>query len=202
MGWRITFLLWTRRSSLGPMFTGRLARKTPQMLGRGNVRSRELGKGDCWLERPFASRRVWHPGPSLLDIILPANAPAALTPQDNVAVKGVPCLMGTEVISDWVPNTDATIVTRILESGGTIIGKAVCENLSLWGISVSSGTGEFPMQKQIPHPNSPSIHPQFVASSHLLSQLTNRPHQQCPRRRLLCRRILIRYRCLRLPRPR
>jgi Asp-tRNA(Asn)/Glu-tRNA(Gln) amidotransferase A subunit family amidase len=64
-----------------------------------------------------------------------------LTSQDNVALKGVPCLLGTNVIKDWTPNTDATVVTRILEAGGEITGKAVCENLSLWGVSCSSSTG-------------------------------------------------------------
>lgn len=44
-------------------------------------------------------------------------------------------------MKDWVPNTDATVVTRILEAGGTILGKAVCENMSLWGMSDSSNTG-------------------------------------------------------------
>ncbi|KAH8887934.1 amidase signature enzyme [Thozetella sp. PMI_491] len=61
--------------------------------------------------------------------------------KDNVAVKGVPCLMGTNIFTDWVPNTDATVATRVLEAGGTVTGKAVCENLSLWGVSVSAWTG-------------------------------------------------------------
>ncbi|WWC57819.1 uncharacterized protein I303_100354 [Kwoniella dejecticola CBS 10117] len=61
--------------------------------------------------------------------------------KDTVAVKGVPCLVGTEAIENWTPNTDATIVTRILEAGGKITGKAVCENLSLWGVSCSANTG-------------------------------------------------------------
>ncbi|ORY30836.1 amidase signature domain-containing protein [Naematelia encephala] len=61
--------------------------------------------------------------------------------KDNVTLKGVPCLMGTAIFDDWVPETDATVVTRILEAGGIIEGKAVCENLSLWGVSCSSATG-------------------------------------------------------------
>lgn len=40
-----------------------------------------------------------------------------------------------------MPNVDASVVTRILEAGGTVLGKAVCENLSLWGLSDSSATG-------------------------------------------------------------
>ncbi|WOO86016.1 Amidase [Vanrija pseudolonga] len=61
--------------------------------------------------------------------------------KDNIGVKGVPCLLGTDYIQDWVPGVDATVVTRILEAGGTVLGKAVCENLSLWGTSGSSATG-------------------------------------------------------------
>ncbi|KAL1404965.1 hypothetical protein Q8F55_008577 [Vanrija albida] len=61
--------------------------------------------------------------------------------KDNIAVKGVPCLLGTDYIRDWVPAVDATLVTRILEAGGVVLGKAVCENLSLWATSGSAATG-------------------------------------------------------------
>ncbi|EIM81410.1 amidase signature enzyme [Stereum hirsutum FP-91666 SS1] len=61
--------------------------------------------------------------------------------KDNITVKDVPCLMGTSNFTDWVPKTDATIVTRILEAGGTIVGKAVCENFSLSGVSETAATG-------------------------------------------------------------
>ncbi|KAF9058472.1 amidase signature enzyme [Rhodocollybia butyracea] len=61
--------------------------------------------------------------------------------KDNVAVAGVDCLLGTAVFEGWKPTTDATIVRRILESGGTIIGKAVCENFSLSPSSFSAATG-------------------------------------------------------------
>ncbi|EIW73435.1 hypothetical protein TREMEDRAFT_67366 [Tremella mesenterica DSM 1558] len=61
--------------------------------------------------------------------------------KDNVALKGVPMLLGTDIFRDYVPNTDATVVKRILEAGGVITGKAVCENLSMWGVSISSATG-------------------------------------------------------------
>jgi amidase len=67
---------------------------------------------------------------------------AMLMSQDTIAVKGVPCLLGTDMIKDWVPSTDATITTRILEAGGVITGKGVCENLCLWGLSNSAATGE------------------------------------------------------------
>ncbi|EON96741.1 putative amidase signature enzyme protein [Phaeoacremonium minimum UCRPA7] len=61
--------------------------------------------------------------------------------KDNIAVKGVPCLIGTDLFSDYIPNTDATVVKRVLEAGGIIHGKAVCENMSCWGASCSAATG-------------------------------------------------------------
>lgn len=61
--------------------------------------------------------------------------------KDNVCLADVPCLNGTTVFKDWVPKTDATLVTRILEAGGTIIGKAACENLSAFGVSNTSFYG-------------------------------------------------------------
>ena len=56
-------------------------------------------------------------------------------------MKGVPCLIGTDLFSDYIPNTDATVVKRVLEAGGIIHGKAVCENMSCWGASCSAATG-------------------------------------------------------------
>ncbi|TPX11775.1 uncharacterized protein E0L32_007512 [Thyridium curvatum] len=61
--------------------------------------------------------------------------------KDNIAVKDVPMLLGTDMFTDYTPEMDATIVTRILEAGGTILGKAVCENLSLCASSFSAATG-------------------------------------------------------------
>jgi amidase len=54
---------------------------------------------------------------------------------------GVPCLYGTDSFSDWTPKIDATVVTRILEAGGIIAGKAVCENLSRGALSITAATG-------------------------------------------------------------
>ncbi|KAH6974447.1 amidase signature domain-containing protein [Ilyonectria sp. MPI-CAGE-AT-0026] len=61
--------------------------------------------------------------------------------KDNITVKDVPMLLGTDMFTDYTPQTDATLVTRILEAGGTILGKAVCENLSLCASSFSAATG-------------------------------------------------------------
>ncbi|KAJ4371301.1 hypothetical protein N0V83_004518 [Neocucurbitaria cava] len=63
------------------------------------------------------------------------------TLKDNIAVKGVPMLLGTNFIKGFVPDCDATVTTRILEAGGEITGKAVCENMCHSATSHSSGTG-------------------------------------------------------------
>lgn len=61
--------------------------------------------------------------------------------KDNVSVAGVPMMNGTAVLEGYVPDVDATIVTRILDAGGTILGKAVCESLCISGGSHTSDTG-------------------------------------------------------------
>jgi amidase len=61
--------------------------------------------------------------------------------KDNVCVAGVPMMNGSSVLEGYVPEFDATIVTRILDSGGEIAGKAVCEHLCFSGGSHTSDTG-------------------------------------------------------------
>lgn len=50
--------------------------------------------------------------------------------KDTVMLAGVPMMAGTRILDGYIPPIDATIVTRILDAGGTITGKAVCEALS------------------------------------------------------------------------
>src|ERR671932_79337 len=61
--------------------------------------------------------------------------------KDNVCVAGVPMMNGTGVLEGYVPDVDATIVTRILDAGGTILGKAVCESLCFSGGSHTADSG-------------------------------------------------------------
>jgi amidase len=61
--------------------------------------------------------------------------------KDNVCVAGVPMMNGSSVLEGYVPEVDATIVTRILDAGGEIIGKSVCEHLCFSGGSHTSDTG-------------------------------------------------------------
>ncbi len=61
--------------------------------------------------------------------------------KDNICVAGVPMMNGASLLEGYVPEFDATVVTRILDSGGTIAGKTVCENLCVSGGSHTSSTG-------------------------------------------------------------
>lgn len=58
--------------------------------------------------------------------------------KDNIAVAGVPMRNGSPLLADFVPDQDATVVTRILDAGGTIAGKTVCEDLCFSGNSHTS----------------------------------------------------------------
>ena len=61
--------------------------------------------------------------------------------KDNIMVADVPMANGSRTLEGYVPEVDATVVTRILDAGGTIVGKATCEGLCLSGGSHTSATG-------------------------------------------------------------
>ena len=61
--------------------------------------------------------------------------------KDTVCLAGVPMMNGSSIMEGYVPEIDATIVTRILEAGGTIAGKAHCENFCLSGGSHTGAAG-------------------------------------------------------------
>ncbi|MGY2128542.1 amidase [Blastococcus sp. SYSU DS0617] len=64
-----------------------------------------------------------------------------LAVKDNVCVAGVPMMNGSAVLEGYVPEADATVVERVLDAGGTILGKSVCEHLCFSGGSHTSDTG-------------------------------------------------------------
>lgn len=61
--------------------------------------------------------------------------------KDNVMVAGVPMMNGAATLEGYMPNVDAEVVTRLLDAGATILGKAHCENLCLSGGSHTNATG-------------------------------------------------------------
>jgi len=61
--------------------------------------------------------------------------------KDNVMVAGVPMMNGNAILEGYVPDVDATIVTRILDAGGEITGKAHCEDFCISGGSHTGAKG-------------------------------------------------------------
>lgn len=61
--------------------------------------------------------------------------------KDNICLAGVPMMNGASTLEGYVPDVDATVVTRILDAGGEIVGKAVCEYFCFSGGSHTSATG-------------------------------------------------------------
>ena len=61
--------------------------------------------------------------------------------KDNICVAGVPMMNGSRVLEGYVPEIDATVVTRILDAGGIIAGKAACEDLCFSGASHTCAGG-------------------------------------------------------------
>ena len=60
--------------------------------------------------------------------------------KDTVCLAGVPMMNGASVLEGYVPDMDATIVTRLLDAGADIVGKAVCEYFSVSGGSYTSAS--------------------------------------------------------------
>jgi amidase len=61
--------------------------------------------------------------------------------KDNIMLAGVPMMNGSSTLEGYVPDIDATVVHRILDAGGTILGKAHCEAFCLSGGSHTNATG-------------------------------------------------------------
>ncbi len=49
--------------------------------------------------------------------------------KDNVCLAGVPMMNGASTLQGYVPDIDATIVTRILDAGGTILREKPIANI-------------------------------------------------------------------------
>lgn len=59
--------------------------------------------------------------------------------KDNIFVKAIPMANGSSILDDFIPEYDATVVTRILDAGAEIKGKSTCEFFCLSG---GSGTAK------------------------------------------------------------
>src|SRR5256885_7092836 len=61
--------------------------------------------------------------------------------KDNICVAGVPMMNGSALLEGYVPDMDDAVVTRTLEAGGTIAGRAACGDLCFWGASHTCAGG-------------------------------------------------------------
>lgn len=73
--------------------------------------------------------------------------------KDTICVAGVPMMNGTRLLSDFVPDIDATVVTRLLDAGATIVGKTNCDDTSC------AGSAHTPALGPIRNPRKPSHSP-------------------------------------------
>lgn len=61
--------------------------------------------------------------------------------KDNICLAGVPMMNGASTLQGYVPDVDATVATRVLDAGGTIVGKAHCEYFCVSGSSHTNAVG-------------------------------------------------------------
>ena len=61
--------------------------------------------------------------------------------KDCMCVAGVPMMNGSAIFEGYVPEIDATVVTRVLDAGGTIVGKSANEDYCYSGGSHTNARG-------------------------------------------------------------
>jgi amidase len=61
--------------------------------------------------------------------------------KDNIMLAGVPMMNGSATLEGYVPDFDATIVTRMLDAGAEIVGKTHCESFCMSGGSHTGAVG-------------------------------------------------------------
>ncbi|MFN4141352.1 amidase [Aestuariivirga sp.] len=92
-------------------------------------------------EPPRGKDNPFHAWAWLTDIRGAPDGPLAgrrVAIKDNIAVAGVPMRNGSALLAGFVPDEDASVVSRILAAGGSIAGKTVCEDLCFSGSSHTS----------------------------------------------------------------
>ena len=62
--------------------------------------------------------------------------------KDHIAVAGMPMSFGSFALEGFIPDFDATVVTRVLQAGGTVVGKHVMNGLS-GGFGTGGAIGDY-----------------------------------------------------------
>jgi amidase len=61
--------------------------------------------------------------------------------KDTICVAGVPMMIGSQVLEGYVPDINATVVTRLLDAGAIIVGKTNAEDYSFAGTGHTCALG-------------------------------------------------------------
>ena len=89
-------------------------------------------------ENPY---RAWYVRTSIRGAPSGPLAGRKVAIKDVIFVAGVPMMCGASILEGFVPDYDATVVTRLLDAGAEITGKAVCEYFCVSGASCTASTG-------------------------------------------------------------
>lgn len=73
--------------------------------------------------------------------------------KDNIRVAGVPMTNASNLVGEYVPTVDATVVERLLDAGATIVGKLNLDDFSM------TGTGEGSVFGPPRNPHNPAYSP-------------------------------------------
>ena len=83
--------------------------------------------------------------------------------KDCISVAGVPMMNGCQVFEGYVPDIDATVVTRLLDAGATIVGKTNAADCSFSGSGHTCAHG--PVRNPRPPPNGVKTNPSSLRAS-------------------------------------
>ena len=96
-------------------------------------------------------RNAWYVKTSIKGAASGKLAGKKIVAKDNIMVAGVPMMNGCSILEGYVPDIDATVIARILDAGGEIVGKAHCESYCISGGSHTGAKG--PVHPQLHNPS-------------------------------------------------
>lgn len=99
---------------------------------------RDRGRRPSAAENPY---NAWYVRTGIRGTAAGKLAGKQVALKDSICLAGVPMMVGASTLEGYVPEVDATVVTRILEAGGEIAGKAHCEYLCFSGSSHTCAAG-------------------------------------------------------------
>ncbi len=86
-------------------------------------------------------RNAWYVKTSIKGAASGPLAGKKVAMKDNIMVAGVPMMNGNSILEGYLPDVDATVVQRVLDAGGEIVGKTHCESYCISGGSHTGAKG-------------------------------------------------------------